>query len=275
MSWMRLKLHTSASSMKMSCKGSTVYLMLWRTQPWFLWINVWKTCLVKLLPWIRHPSFGYSISSPSHWFEISSGRSEQVTGPCIWTPSERCCHISMHRATFIMHNQHICTTRRCAACMMSWTKMNPRLIQSVVGAGSDSVCLAAGVLLWHAGLCAGRLTQAIPETWVRIPAMAPATFGVRSPCVNCELIVLHYSPFFISEWTAIAGQGGPKSWAKVDHDRESRWTTIEGQGGPSTRGVRVKAGQDRGSRQATIGGQGGQRWRAKADRDHSEIKKGE
>ena len=64
---------------------------------------------------------------------------------------------------------------------------------SVVGAGSDSVCLAAGVLLWRGGLSAGRLTQAIAATWVRIPATAPATFGVRSPCVDCELIVLHYS----------------------------------------------------------------------------------
>ena len=31
----------------------------------------------------------------------------------------------------------------------------------MVGAGSDSVCLAAGVLLWRSGLSAGRLTQAI------------------------------------------------------------------------------------------------------------------
>ena len=101
--------------------------MLWRTQPWFLWINVWKTCLVKLLPWIRRPSFGYSIFPSSHWFEISSGWSEQVTSPCIWTPLERCCYFSMHQATFIRQNQHICTTRRCAACMMSWTWMNSGL----------------------------------------------------------------------------------------------------------------------------------------------------
>ena len=39
----------------------------------------------------------------------------------------------------------------------------------------------------------------------------------------------------ISEWMPIAGQGGPKSWAKADHDQEPRRTTIEGQGGPSTR----------------------------------------
>ena len=39
----------------------------------------------------------------------------------------------------------------------------------------------------------------------------------------------------ISEWTPIACQGGPKSWAKADHDREPRRTTIEGQGGPNTR----------------------------------------
>ena len=32
--------------------------MLWRTQPWFLWINVWKTCLVKLLPWLDSPALG-------------------------------------------------------------------------------------------------------------------------------------------------------------------------------------------------------------------------
>ena len=51
---------------------------------------------------------------------------------------------------------------------------------SVVGAGSDSVCLAAGVLLWRDGLSAGRLTQAIAATWVRIPATAPATFKCRS-----------------------------------------------------------------------------------------------
>ena len=103
--------------------------MLWRTQPWLLWINVWKTCLVKLLPWIRQPSFGYSISPPSHWFEISSGRNKQVTDPCIRTPCERCCHSSMHRATLIMQNQHICTTRRCAACMMPWTRINSKPIQ--------------------------------------------------------------------------------------------------------------------------------------------------
>ena len=66
----------------------------------------------------------------------------------------------------------------------------------MVDAGSDSVCLAAGVLLWRGGLSAGRLTQAIAATSVRIPATAPATFGVRSPCVDCELIVLHCSPFF-------------------------------------------------------------------------------
>ena len=77
----------------------------------------------------------------------------------------------------------------------------------------------------------------------------------------------------ISEWTPIAGQGGPKSWAKADNDREPRRATIKGQGGPSMRGVRVKASQDRGSRRATIGCLGGQRWRAKAVRDHSEIKK--
>ena len=87
-------------------------------------------------------------------------------------------------------------------------------------------------------------------------------------------------------WTADSGNrsdvgsnpsdGSCDIWCqKWDHGRESRRTTIEGQGGPNTRGVRVKAGQDRGSRRATIGGQGGQRWRAKADRDHSEIKKGE
>ena len=63
----------------------------------------------------------------------------------------------------------------------------------VVGAGSDSVCLAAGVLLWRGGLSAGRLTQTIAATWVRIPVMAPTTFGTRSACVDCELIVLHYS----------------------------------------------------------------------------------
>ena len=125
--------------------------MLWRTQPWFLWINVWKTCLVKLLPWIRQPSFGYSISPPSHWFKISSGRSEQVTGPCIWTPLERCCHSSMHRATFIMQNQHICTTRRCAACMMSWTWMNSRLIQRKASSPSGAATGSGAVsgLIWR------------------------------------------------------------------------------------------------------------------------------
>ena len=48
---------------------------------------------------------------------------------------------------------------------------------SVVGAGSDSVCLAAGVLLWRGGLSAGRLTQTIAATWVRIPATAPTTWA--------------------------------------------------------------------------------------------------
>ena len=52
------------------------------------------------------------------------------------------------------------------------------------GAGSDSVCLAAGVLLWRGGLSAGRLTQAIAATWVRIPAMAPATTVLV--CRICE-----------------------------------------------------------------------------------------
>ena len=124
----------------------------------------------------------------------------------------------------------------------------------VVGAGSDSVCLATGVLLWRGGLSAGRLTQRIAATWVRIPAMAPATFGVSQKSLrrlqtDCTALFL----LGISGWTPRAGQGGPKSWAKADHDRESRRTTIEGQGGPSTRGVKVKAGQDRGSRRATIG----------------------
>ena len=124
--------------------------MLWRTQPLFLWINVWKTSLVKLLPWIRQPSFGYSISTPSHWFEISSGRSEQVTGPGIWTPLERCCHSSMYRATFIMQNQHICTTRRCAACMMSWTWMNSRFIQRKASLPSGTATGSGAVsgLIW-------------------------------------------------------------------------------------------------------------------------------
>ena len=123
--------------------------MLWRTQPWLLWINLWKTCLVKFIPWIRQPSFGYSIS-PSHWFEISSSRSEQVTGPCIWTPLEGCCHSSMHRATFIMQNQHICTTRRCAACMMSWTWMNSRLIQRKASSPSGTATGSGAVsgLIW-------------------------------------------------------------------------------------------------------------------------------
>ena len=46
---------------------------------------------------------------------------------------------------------------------------------SVVGAGSDSGCLAAGVLLWRGGLSAGRLTQRIAVTWVQIPVTTPAT----------------------------------------------------------------------------------------------------
>ena len=76
----------------------------------------------------------------------------------------------------------------------------------------------------------------------------------------------------ISEWTPIAGQGWPKSWANADHDRESRRTTIEGQGRPSTvSGVRVKAGIGRGSRQATVRGQGKLQLVVKVDRDHSEI----
>ena len=60
---------------------------------------------------------------------------------------------------------------------------------SVVGAGSDSVCLATGVLLWSCGLSAGRLTQTIAASWLQIPVTAPETFGVRSDCVHCELIV--------------------------------------------------------------------------------------
>ena len=76
----------------------------------------------------------------------------------------------------------------------------------------------------------------------------------------------------ISEWTPIAGQGWPKSWANADHDRESRRTTIEGQGRPSTvSGVRVKAGIGRGSRQSTVRGQGKLQLVVKVDRDHSEI----
>ena len=67
------------------------------------------------------------------------------------------------------------------------------LDDSMVGAGADSVYLAAGLLLWRGGLSAGRLTPRIVATWVRIPATAPATFGIRSACVDCELIVLHYS----------------------------------------------------------------------------------
>ena len=55
----------------------------------------------------------------------------------------------------------------------------------MVGAGSDSVCLAAGVLLWRGGLSAGRLTQAIAATWVRIPATAPATIALWS-CLDCS-----------------------------------------------------------------------------------------
>ena len=113
----------------------------------------------------------------------------------------------------------------------------------VIGAGSDSVCLAAGVHLCHGGLSVGRLTQTIAVTWVRIAAMAPTTFCVKSACVRSELMVLHYSCLEF-EWMPIAGQGGPK---------------IVGQGGPrlrakadQARGVRVKAGQDRGSRWATI-----------------------
>ena len=84
------------------------------------------------------------------WFEISSGRSEQVTGPCIWTPLERCCHSSMHRATFIMQNQHICTTRRCAACMMSWTWMNSRLTQRKASSPSGAATGSGAVsgLIW-------------------------------------------------------------------------------------------------------------------------------
>ena len=82
--------------------------------------------------------------------------------------------------------------------LVIWTGSGPldlamSLVAAVVGAGSDSLCLAVGVLLWRGGLSAGRLTQTIAATWVRIPATAPATFGVRSPCVDCELIVLHYS----------------------------------------------------------------------------------
>ena len=109
-----------------------------------------KDMLGKLLPWIRQPSFGYSIFPPSQWFEISFGRSEQVTGPCIWTPLERCCHSSMHGATFIMQNQHICTTRRCAACMISWTWMNSRLIQRKASSPSGAATGSGAVsgLIW-------------------------------------------------------------------------------------------------------------------------------
>ena len=76
----------------------------------------------------------------------------------------------------------------------------------------------------------------------------------------------------------IVSQGGPKSWAKADHNREPRWTMIEGQGRPSTvSGVRVKVHIHRGSTRATVGGQDRQRLqlRAKADRAHSETNKGE
>ena len=45
----------------------------------------------------------------------------------------------------------------------------------VVRAGSDSVYLAAGVLLWHGGLSAGRLTQRILVAWVRTLVEAHTT----------------------------------------------------------------------------------------------------
>ena len=64
------------------------------------------------------------------------------------------------------------------------------------------------------------------------------------------------------------GPGGPRSGAKASKSRPRLRAKAD-----QARGVRVKAGQDRGSRRATVGGLRGQQWRAKADRDHSEIKK--
>ena len=46
---------------------------------------------------------------------------------------------------------------------------------SVVDVGSDSVCLANGILLWRGGLSAGWLNWTFRVTWIRIPVATHMT----------------------------------------------------------------------------------------------------
>ena len=71
----------------------------------------------------------------------------------------------------------------------------------MVGAGSDSFCLAARVLLWRGGLSAGRLTQRIAAMWVRIPATAPATLVARDPGISIALGISLVSATYGKELT--------------------------------------------------------------------------
>ena len=50
----------------------------------------------------------------------------------------------------------------------------------MVDARSDSVCPTAGVLLWHDGLGAGRLTHKIIVVWVRHPVAAHRTLSTHT-----------------------------------------------------------------------------------------------